>query len=128
MTIPIAVSAVALGCIVAIYVRRRYLGNTHSAIPLPPGPPGLPWIGNVIGLDPYAPWLTYRAWARTYGRQSILTNELLAHVDVYTGDLLYSRVLGKDVIIINSEKVAKDLLDNRSTSTSGRPYFITNEM
>ena len=44
------------------------------------------------------------------------------------GDLLHSRLLGKDIIIINSEKVARDLLENRSTNYSDRPYLITNEL
>ena len=50
------------------------------------------------------------------------------HADPFAGDLVYSRVLGQDVIIINSEKIAKDLLENRSSNTSGRPYLITNKL
>ena len=46
----------------------------------------------------------------------------------YVGDLVYSRLFGKDIIIINSEKIAKDLLENRSNNYSDRPYFITNEL
>ncbi|KAI9567597.1 cytochrome P450 [Boletus coccyginus] len=42
--------------------------------------------------------------------------------------LVYSRLLGKDIIILNSEKVAKDLLENRSTIYSDRPYLITTEL
>lgn len=47
--------------------------------------------------------------------------------DIRAGDLIYTRLLGKDVLIINSEKVAKDLLENRSTNYSDRPYLILNE-
>ncbi|KAF8550832.1 cytochrome P450 [Imleria badia] len=99
----------ALGCVVVLYMGRRVLGS-RTAYPLPPGPPGLPWVGNIIGVDVNAPWLTYTEWARSYG------------------DLVYSRLLGKDIIIINSEKIAKDLLENRSMNYSDRPYLITNEM
>ena len=49
-------------------------------------------------------------------------------VDIRTGDLVYSRLMGKDVIVINSEKIAKDLLESRSGNYSDRPYFLTNEM
>ncbi|KAI9459772.1 cytochrome P450 [Boletus coccyginus] len=52
----------------------------------------------------------YAEWARTYG------------------NLVYSRLLGKDIIIINSEKIAKDLLEDRSRNYSDRPYFIANDM
>lgn len=49
-------------------------------------------------------------------------------VDIRIGDLVYSRLLGKDIIIINSEQIAKELLETRSKNYSDRPYFITNEM
>lgn len=45
-----------------------------------------------------------------------------------TGDIVYSRLMGKDIIIINSEKIAKDLLENRSGNYSDRPHYITTEM
>ena len=61
--------ALASGCIVFLYVGRRALGK-RSSYPLPPGPPGLPWIGNVIGVNAEAPWLTYaeRDHGRVQGR------------------------------------------------------------
>jgi hypothetical protein len=59
--------ALAIGSVVALYIGRQALRNRRSN-PLPPGPPGIPWVGNVIGLDTGAPWITYAGWARTYGR------------------------------------------------------------
>ncbi|KAI9459790.1 cytochrome P450 [Boletus coccyginus] len=99
-------------CVAVLCIGQRYYNDAkcRSSLPLPPGPPGLPWIGNVFGINANAPWLTYRNWANTYG------------------DLLYSRLLGKDIIIINSEKVAKDLLENRSRNYSDRPYLITSDL
>ncbi|KAF8436532.1 cytochrome P450 [Boletus edulis BED1] len=99
----------ALGCLGVLYIWRRAL-RTRNPYPLPPGPPGLPWVGNVIGINQDAPWLTYAGWARTYG------------------DLVCSRLLGQVIIIINSEKIAKDLLEIRSRNFSDRPYFITTEL
>ena len=57
----------ALGFVVVLYIGRRVLGGL-SSYPLPPGPPGFPWIGNVIGVNTSAPWVMYAEWARTYGR------------------------------------------------------------
>lgn len=66
--------ALALGCVVFLYIGRRALGSRTSSL-FPPGPPGLPWVGNVIGVNTDAPWLTYAEWARTYGK--------LQHVQLY---------------------------------------------
>jgi cytochrome P450 len=98
-----------IGSILVLYIGQRALEN-RSSYPFPPGPPGLPWVGKVIGVDTGAPWITYAEWARTYG------------------DLVYSRLLGKDIIILNSENVAKELLENRSKNYSDRPYLITSKL
>jgi hypothetical protein len=50
------------------------------------------------------------------------------HSYIRVGDLVYYRLFGKDIIILNSEKVAKELLENRSKNYSDRPYFIISEM
>ena len=68
MTTLIIASAVVFGSITLFYIGKRLLGNTKRTLPLPPGPPGIPWIGNVTGIDTNAPWLTYREWAKTYGK------------------------------------------------------------
>ena len=48
--------------------------------------------------------------------------------DVLTGDIVFARLFGKDIIILNSEKAAKDVLENRSKNYSDRPYLITTEL
>lgn len=37
------------------------------------------------------------------------------------------RMLRQDIIVINSKKIAKDLLDHRSSIYSDRPYLATKE-
>lgn len=34
---------------------------------LPPGPPGLPLIGNALDLPKSREWLAYQQWGRDYG-------------------------------------------------------------
>ncbi|KAN0084464.1 Cytochrome P450 [Tylopilus felleus] len=101
--------ALALGCVVVQYITQRAF-ESRTSYPLPPGPPGFPWIGNLIGVNKSAPWKTYAEWARTYG------------------DIVHSRLLGKHVIIINSEEIAEDLLENRSRNYSDRPHAIVSKM
>ncbi|KAH0835886.1 hypothetical protein J3R83DRAFT_9778 [Lanmaoa asiatica] len=62
----VAVSGLALACVIVLDIARRHFKNTKS-YSLPPGPQGLPFIGNVTGVDPDAPWLTYAEWAKEYG-------------------------------------------------------------
>ena len=44
------------------------------------------------------------------------------------GKIIYSSVLGIDMVIINSEAVARELLDKRSAIYSDRPALPTNEL
>ena len=43
--------------------RRRRPGR----LPLPPGPPALPLIGNLLDYPKVLPWLTFRDMGRKYG-------------------------------------------------------------
>ena len=122
------IGALALGCVVVQYITQRAF-ESRTSYPLPPGPPGFPWIGNLIGVNKSAPWKTYAEWARTYGRFSATPSRISpAQVDIYTGDIVHSRLLGKHVIIINSEEIAEDLLENRSRNYSDRPHAIVSKM
>ncbi|KAH7915423.1 hypothetical protein BJ138DRAFT_1141704 [Hygrophoropsis aurantiaca] len=47
---------------------------------------------------------------------------------VFIGDLVYSRFFNQDIIIINSEEVARDLLYQRSHIYSDRPVIVTNDL
>ncbi|KAF8552962.1 cytochrome P450 [Imleria badia] len=106
------VCALAFACVVAVdvFLRRLKKSRLLSPYPLPPGPPPLPIIGNIHGINASAPWLTYAEWSKVYG------------------DLVYSRFFDQDVIIINSEKIAKALLEDRSSNYADRPYLATNKL
>ncbi|KAG2054867.1 cytochrome P450 [Suillus hirtellus] len=86
-----------------VVVRSLQKKRDTKGLPLPPGPPPLPFVGNVLGVDPDHPWLAYSKWGTEYG------------------ELVYTRLFSQDVIIINSERVAHDLLDRRSHNYSTRP-------
>ncbi|KAJ8583396.1 cytochrome P450 [Rhizopogon salebrosus TDB-379] len=89
--------------------RRKYRAD-HSHPPLPPGPPSLPLVGSLFSLDdPARPWLGFSDLKSTYG------------------DIIYTRLLNKPVVVINSEEVARDLFDLRSTIYSDKPQSIVYE-
>ena len=43
------------------------------------------------------------------------------------GNIFMIRVLKQDIIVISSKKIAKDLLDRRSSIYSDRPYLATRQ-
>jgi hypothetical protein len=56
--------AVAASVIALIYIFRR---SRRSNLPYPPGPKGLPVIGNLLDVPKYREWEVYTEWGRKYG-------------------------------------------------------------
>ncbi|KAH7919873.1 cytochrome P450 [Leucogyrophana mollusca] len=96
-TIFSGIAAIILACHSA---RKR---ANPLGLPLPPGPRGLPILGSAFAVNPTTPWLTYTDWSAKYG------------------DIIYTSSLGQDYIIINSVKVTRALLEQRSSIYSDRP-------
>ncbi|KAF5231552.1 hypothetical protein FANTH_13355 [Fusarium anthophilum] len=91
-----------------IYVGLKILGNASKQAPLPPGPKGLPVVGNLNDLPPPGVceahhWLKFKD---LYGPISSIT------------------VMGQTIIIINNWKLASQLLAKRSAKHSSRPKII----
>ncbi|KAL1666579.1 cytochrome P450 [Schizophyllum commune] len=83
---------VGAALLAVVLIRRR-----HS-LPLPPGPLSLPIIGGLLSMPSEREWLTFTEWGRTY-----------------------VSVFGQTMIVINSPRIAVDLLDRRSAIYSDRP-------
>ena len=62
---------IAVLCGVVFDVGYLRLQRKKRALPLPPGPPPLPVVGNVRGINTSSPWLTYTEWAHVYGTSSL---------------------------------------------------------
>jgi hypothetical protein len=80
--------------------RKRY-GHNY-----PPGPPSLPFIGNVHQIPRHQPWKQFKKWSEEYG-------------PIFTLWLGHSN----PTIVIGSVDVAYDLLERKSTIYSSRPRF-----
>ncbi|KAI0261388.1 cytochrome P450 [Gloeopeniophorella convolvens] len=77
----------------------------HRRRRLPPGPYGLPLLGNVIGLPKEYEWLHWAKFKDTYGPVSSVC------------------IMGQPIILLNSLKACEDLLEKRSSVYSGRPVL-----
>ncbi|KAJ7923837.1 cytochrome P450, partial [Mycena leptocephala] len=73
--------------------------------PLPPGPKGLPILGNIYDLPKHSPWLAFAEMGKKWG------------------DLISLTTFGKTMIIVNSAKIAEDLLDSKGGNFSDRPVL-----
>lgn len=113
MALPLPVWLIALIGFLAVYVVKRFVqSRSSSKLPLPPGPKGLPFIGNFNDLPPPS-ILEAEHWAK--------------HKDLY-GPVSSITVLGKTFVIINDSQIALDLLRDRSINNSGRPSMPFCEM
>jgi hypothetical protein len=50
-----------------IYFLKRVLLPVRQPLSLPPGPKGLPLVGNVADMPTQHEWKTFAEWARKYG-------------------------------------------------------------
>ncbi|KAK0494628.1 cytochrome P450 [Armillaria luteobubalina] len=93
---------VLFASILLIFALVKSVSSRLSRRSLPPGPPGIPFLGNVKQLS-NSLWVTFRSLQSTYG------------------PLIYISVFGKNIIVINTHEVASDLLDKRARIYSDRP-------
>ncbi|KAI8315325.1 Multifunctional cytochrome P450 monooxygenase [Colletotrichum sp. SAR11_59] len=96
--------------LLAVFIVDKLLQAKKNANrpPLPPGPKGLPLVGNIRDL-PQSTEFAARFW--------------LKHKDLY-GPISSVQVLGKTLIIINDAQVASEMLDKRSSEFSSRPTIV----
>lgn len=95
-----------LAAILLVQRSLSYLLNRSNFLPLPPGPPGLPLIGNIHQNPKSRVWAQWHAWAKQYG------------------PVVYLNMLGQPLIILNSARAAQDLLARRGAIYSDRPRLV----
>ncbi|KAH7025683.1 cytochrome P450 [Microdochium trichocladiopsis] len=94
---------------VGITIFYKVLSSTLKQYPhpLPPSPPSEPLLGHVRKLP--------------------MENAHLAHMEYakqYDSDIVYFNVLGNHMIVLNTQKVANEILDKRGAIYQDRPNFV----
>ncbi|KIY66959.1 cytochrome P450 [Cylindrobasidium torrendii FP15055 ss-10] len=95
---------VVLGSL-ALFLLQHFISARRRTNPLPPGPKGLPLLGNLNDVPSEKPWLTFAKWGELYGDISSVT------------------ILGQTIVVLNSVRVAVDMLDKKGAIYSERPVF-----
>lgn len=109
--------------LLVVLLLARYLRAKPSA-QLPPGPRGLPLIGNLLDMPAEQEWLTFAQWGEKWGTRlpapKFAPRDL---TDALLGDICSVTVLGQSLIILNSADAAIEMLDKKSSIYSDRPVL-----
>jgi hypothetical protein len=103
----------------AVYYRKG-----RSRLPLPPGPPKLPLVGNLFDVPATFQWKKYKEWSKTYSAWSRL---LLPLVDGggKGSDIIHLDLAGTPVIVLSSLEATNALFEKRSSINSDRQVLET---
>jgi hypothetical protein len=109
----------------AVYFAGRLLSSKKSqGAPFPPGPPGVPIIGNLLDWPTDQEWDTFSKWAQQYGMNTLHSSfsfgSFLTQI-VSIGDIVHVNLAGKHVVILSHPSVAQAMLERKGAIYSDRP-------
>ncbi|KIY73621.1 cytochrome P450 [Cylindrobasidium torrendii FP15055 ss-10] len=91
---------VVVVAVVASSLSRKRAGK------LPPGPRGLPLLGNALDMMKLRPWLVYNEWKQQYG------------------DIVYFTAADRGCLLLSSHKTTHELMDKRGSNYADRPRAV----
>lgn len=71
MSLSPTVPFTALSLAISIYVLLRIFQWRRVRVLMPPGPPGIPFLGNALQVPKERAFIQFLEWGKTYGRTSI---------------------------------------------------------
>ena len=113
-----SISVILFG-VVLVIIRRWPPASTRH----PPGPPPVPFFGNVLQLDAEHQFKTFHRWGKRYGAYTLHIVVGIMLLMQLVGDLVFVRLFQKPVVILNSLRAAQDLLEKKGAIYSDRPHM-----
>ena len=111
--------------LVSVFLLKWLKKSLQRPRPLPPGPKGYPFIGNLLQMPSTTPWKTFDEWSKIYGMRYSITGELCFVTHDWTiGDTIYLDLPNQPTVVLNSASAATDLLEKRSDIYSDRPISV----
>uniref|UniRef100_A0A8H7XX85 Cytochrome P450 n=1 Tax=Psilocybe cubensis TaxID=181762 RepID=A0A8H7XX85_PSICU len=102
---------IALGSLGLIYYRKSKKGP-YSHLPLPPGPPRKPIVGNLFNMPSRPEWQDYHKISQEHNT-----------------DIIYLNVVGTNIVVLDTHDAAMELLERRSSKYSSRAHLpMVNEL
>ncbi|TFK64016.1 cytochrome P450 [Pluteus cervinus] len=92
---------ILVGAFLALLIRFW----SRKGYPTPPGPKGLPFLGNIFQLPPFQ-FIRFMEWKEQFG------------------PIFSLNLVGQPVIVINNLEIATELLERRSSIYADRPRII----
>ena len=116
-----------------IYLRQlRAWMNRSRGRPLPPTPPGLPLIGNLLNIPKTKQWLGYQELAAVYGMFTATSHrrlsQMLTCIPALAGDIIHFRTMGNSIVVLGSASMIMEYLDKRTANTSDRKQSVLIEL
>lgn len=117
--------ALCLGFILRHFVRNKWRNPRHLS--RPPGPRGLPLLGNLVALTRPRPWEVYDKLCKRHGAFRIRVRMFFLTNFSFSGDMVWLEALGQGILVVGSLDRALDLFDRKSMNYSDRPSMPTLE-
>lgn len=119
-----ALVVIATSMAVSLLILFRLLSfRKPSSIRLPPGPKSMPLIGSALQLPMQYQERTFWTWGQTYGAWIYHSEIPVPAHETILGDVVHAKLFQTTVIVVNSLRAARDLMDKRSANYSDRPRF-----
>ncbi|KAJ6488265.1 cytochrome P450 [Mycena vitilis] len=99
-------SLLAISTLVPLFLWFLFSRRRRTSLLYPPGPPGIPLVGNTFENFGAHKYRTYKAWGDKYG------------------PVTYFRLLTEHVIVLNTREAAAKSLEKRSALYADRPRQI----